>query len=89
MVDVRLQGTRTRNLTWLEEIEWQHQMEHQRVGDGAPNEASCQIALLHHVGPDWVPLSVGAPAEGVGHAVAVPLCGRHISATPCGRSGVQ
>lgn len=61
--------------------------------EGAADEASCQGALLLPVVPGQVPLSAGVPVEGSAHAAAVPfavgLATQHISAVPCGSSGVQ
>lgn len=60
--------------------------------EGAADEASCRGALLLQVAPGQVLRSAGVPAAGFAHAAAVPfavgLAIRHISAVPCGSSGV-
>lgn len=48
-------------------------MVHHRVGKGAANAASCQVALRLQVGPAQVLVSAGGLAEGAGHAAAVPI----------------
>lgn len=61
--------------------------------EGAADEASCRGAPLLQAAPGQALLSAGVPAEGSARAAAVPfavgLAVRHISAAPCGSSGVQ